>query len=83
MPLTDISTNIWKNKLLLQKHFYESNIDDYPYWEFEQMIKEANDIIEEDDKKQKEMEEKQHQDMPSFNPNQYTNGINNMMNKFK
>lgn len=47
------------------------------------MIKEANSIIEDEDKRQKEMEEKQNKDMPSFNPNQYTSGINNMMNKFK
>lgn len=54
MPLS----HILKNKLLLQKHFHlqESSIDSYPFWQFEENIKLVNEIIEEEDKKQKTQE---------------------------
>lgn len=47
MPLT----HLLKNKILLQKgdiHLNERDIDEYPYWLFEENIKIINKMIEED-----------------------------------
>lgn len=81
MPLKDL----FKNKLLLQENFHtnEASMDDWPFWMFEENIKQANAIIEEKEKSRKKEEETQKQSMPNMNPSQYTNGISSMMNKFK
>jgi len=81
MPLKDL----FKNKLLLQENFHtnEASMDDWPFWMFEENIKQANAIIEEKEKSRKKEEDLQKQNMPNMNPSQYTNGISSMMNKFK
>ena len=48
MPLRDLL----KNKILLQKNhnFNEEYIDQYPYWQYEEVIKIVNEIVEEEEK---------------------------------
>ena len=62
MPLK----HILKNKLLLQKHFHtqEAAMDEWPFWMLEENIKLVNEILEEEDKKQKKEEEGQRGSMP-------------------
>ena len=81
MPLKDIL----KNKLLLQENFHTSefSMDEWPFWQFEENIKIANEIVDEKEKNRKKQEEGQKQQMPNMNPSQYTSGFNNLMNKFK
>jgi hypothetical protein len=81
MPLKDI----FKNKLLLQENFHTSEIsmDDWPFWQFEENIKIANEIIEDKEKNRKKQEEGQKQQMPNMNTSQYTNSMSGLMNKFK
>lgn len=71
-----------KNKLLLQKHFHvnEFCIDEWPYWMFEENIKIVNEIVEEEDKKQKEGDKT---GASNFNPNSYMKNLDSVANKFK
>jgi len=81
MPLTDI----FKNKLLLQKAFHtnEESMNDWGFWQFEQNIIEANKIIEDEDKSRRKDEETQKAQMPNMNTSSMMNGMSGMMNKFK
>ena len=82
MPLTDI----FKNKLLLQKTFHtnEDSMNDWAFWHFEQVIKEANGIIEDEEKSRRKDEESQKSQMPNMpNTSSMMNGMSGMMNKFK
>ena len=44
-----------KNKLLLQKHYHvnEFAINDWPFWMLEENVKLVNEIIDEEEKQQK------------------------------
>ena len=81
MPLRDLL----KNKILLQKNhnFNEEYIDQYPYWQYEEVIKIVNEIVEEEEKNRKKEEESQKQNTPNFNPGSYMNKMGSMANKFK
>ena len=81
MPLTDI----FKNKLLLQKTFHtnEESMDNYGFWHFEEVIKIANDSIEDENKSRRKDEESQKAQMPNMNTNSMMSGMSSMMNKFK
>jgi len=81
MPLK----HLFKNKLLLQKHFNvnELAMNEWPYWMFEENVKIVNEITEEEEKQQKGAEDKQKQSMPNFNPSSMMNSMNSMANKFK
>ena len=70
--------------MLLHKHFnlQESSIDSWPYWMFEENIKIANEITDEEEKERKKDEEKQNL-TNNFNPSSYMNNISNMASKFK
>ena len=72
-----------KNKLLLQKHFNvnEFCINEWPYWLFEENIKIVNEIIEEEERKQKEGEK--NSGSSNFNPNSYMKNLDSMANKLK
>ena len=74
-----------KNKLLLQKHFnvIESDIDQWPFWMFEENISIVNELTEEEEKQRKKEEEKQQMNTPNFNPGSYMRDIGNISNKFK
>ena len=69
---------------MLQKHFnvIESDIDQWPFWMFEENIKIANEITDEEEKERKKDEEKQNL-TNNFNPSSYMNNISNMASKFK
>ena len=58
-------------------------MDDWPFWQFEENIKIANEIIEDKEKNRKKQEEGQKQQMPNMNTSQYTNSMSGLMNKFK
>jgi hypothetical protein len=65
MPLK----HILKNKLLLQKHFHtqESAMDLWPFWMLEENIKLVNEILEEEEKKERSSEDSQRGSMPDTN----------------
>lgn len=65
MPLT----HILKNKLLLQKHYncQEISMDEWPFWMFEENIKIANELTEEENKQQKEQQKDQDSSTPNMN----------------
>jgi len=69
--------------LIKEFNFDEIAMDDWPFWLFEENIKEANKKIEEAERHRKNEEDKQKTQMPNINPSQYTNSASNMMNKFK
>jgi len=81
VPLKDL----FRNKLLLQENFHtnEVSMDEWPFWMFEENIKQANSIIDEKEKARKKDEEGQKQTMPNINTGQYTSGLSNIMNKVK
>ena len=58
-------------------------MDDWPFWQFEENIKYANEIIQDDEKARKKEEETQKQQMPNVNTNSMMSGMSGMMNKFK
>lgn len=65
MPLK----HIWKNKLLLQKHFHtqENAMDLWPFWLLEENIKLVNEILEEEDNNSKTQEGANTPAMPDTN----------------
>jgi hypothetical protein len=78
-------TNLFKNKLLLQKnyHLQERSIDDWPFWVFEENIKIINELTDEEDKQRKKQDDQQQKSMPNFNPSSYMNSMSSVANKFK
>lgn len=64
MPLT----HILKNKLQLQKHFHlqEWAIDNWPFWMLEENVKLVNEIIDEEEKQQKNGEQEHSKSMPDY-----------------
>ncbi len=78
MPLI----SLLKNKLLLSKHYnvQERDVNDLPFWQFEEIIKLVNELTE-DENKDKETQEKGQQQ--SFNPGSYMRDFSSMANKFK
>ena len=70
---------------MLQKHFHlqESSINTWPFWMFEENIKLVNEIIEEEENKQKKQEENQSNSMGNFDANSMIKNAQNMTNKFK
>lgn len=78
MPLTDLL----KNKLLIAKHypgFNESDMNLWPFWQFEENIKIINDLHDEEKKANDKQQESQNKNMPNMNPSNYMKN----MNKFK
>ena len=65
MPLR----HIFKNKLMLQKHFHtqEASMDQWPFWMLEENIKIVNEIMEEEESNRKKSEEGQKANMPDTN----------------
>ena len=78
MPLK----HILKNKILLQKNFnlQEYSIDLWPYWMFEENIKIANEIIEEEENNRKSEEESQNKQMGNMDPNSIMRNMSNITN---
>lgn len=78
MPLK----HILKNKILLQKNFnlQEYSIDLWPYWTFEENIKIANEIIEEEENNRKSEEESQNKQMGNIDPNSIMRNMSNITN---
>jgi hypothetical protein len=78
MPLK----HILKNKILLQKNFnlQEYSIDLWPYWTFEENIKIANEIIEEEENNRKSEEESQNKQMGNMDPNSIMRNMSNITN---
>lgn len=78
MPLK----HILKNKILLQKNFnlQEYSIDLWPYWTFEENIKIANEIIEEEENSRKSEEESQNKQMGNMDPNSIMRNMSNITN---
>lgn len=78
MPLK----HILKNKILLQKNFnlQEYSIDLWPYWMFEENIKIANEIIEEEENSRKSEEESQNKQMGNMDPNSIMRNMSNITN---
>jgi len=81
MPLK----HILKNKLLLQKNFntQESSMDEWPYWLFEENIKIANEIIEEEERIRRKEEEEYKLKMPNINVSSLMRESSNIINKIK
>lgn len=81
MPLK----HILKNKLLLQKHFnlQEISIDDWPFWMFEENIKIANEIIDEENKNRKKEEEAYKKNTPNINPRSILKEASDIVKKYK
>lgn len=80
MPLIDLL----KNKLLLSKHYHltDKELDEFPFWRFEETIKMVNEIADEEEKQRKKQEDSQKTEMPNFNPSSMMNNINRNMPKF-
>jgi hypothetical protein len=72
-----------KNKLVIQKnyHLQESAIDRWPYWMWEQNIKNINEMADDEERQRKKDDESQQKSMPNFNPSSYMNSMSNMTNK--
>jgi len=81
MPLT----SLLKNKLLLSKNYNvsHSDIDNLPYYIFEEYIKIVNELTEEESKDRKKQEDEQKAGMPNFNPSSYMKGVGSSLPKFK
>lgn len=73
--------SLLKVRTQLYKHYNltDETIDNWPYWQFEEMIKIINEEAEKEKNKQKEQEKGQQ----NFNPNSYMNKLSSMTNKFK
>ena len=78
------SNELLKSRLLISESKYNyTNIDELPFWKYESIIKEVNNIIEEREKSRKSEENKQAQQMPNMNTSSFTNGLSNIASKFK
>lgn len=61
-----------------------SDVENLPYWRYEQFVNIANEIAEEEDRDRKSQESEQSGNQsPSFNPSSYMNQMSGMANKFK
>ena len=71
--------------MIIQKnyHLQESSIDHWPYWMWEQNIKNINEMAEEEERQRKKEDETQQKSMPNFNPSTYMNNMSGITNKFK
>jgi len=80
MPLK----HLLKNKLILQKNFntQEDAMDNWPYWMFEENIKIANEIIEEENESRKRDEEGQQSSMPNMDPSSMMRNMTSNIPKF-
>ena len=58
-------------------------MNDWAFWQFEENIKIANEIIDDKEKSRKKEEETQKTQMPNINTSSMMSGMNGMMNKFK
>jgi hypothetical protein len=67
--------NILKNKFQFYKqcHIGDDTIDNWPYWQLEEMIKILNESNEEEKKAREESEKNQKKNMPNMNPSSYMN----------
>lgn len=76
MPLK----HILKNKLYLQKNFntQEESMDKWPFWQFEENIKIANEIMEEEDNQRKTDEKGQQDSMPNMDTSSMMKNAQNM-----
>ena len=78
------SNELLKSRLLISESKYNyKNIDEFPFWKYESIIKEVNNIIEEREKSRKSEENKQTQQMPNMNTSSFTNNLSNIASKFK
>jgi ABC-type lipoprotein export system ATPase subunit len=76
MPLTDLL----KNKLLIAKHypgFTESDMNLWPFWQFEENIKLINELHDDEKKQNDKQQESQQKNMPNMNPSSYMKGMGN------
>lgn len=69
----------------MQENFHtnEESMNDWAFWQFEENIKIANEIIDDKEKSRKKEEETQKTQMPNINTSSMMSGMNGMMNKFK
>lgn len=58
-------------------------MDTWPFWMLEENISIINELVEDEEKAQKNQQSDQEQSMPNFNPSQYMNQMSSMSNKFK
>jgi hypothetical protein len=80
MPLKELL----KSRLLLSEgKFNYTNMEDLPFWKYEYVITEVNEIIDAREKNRKTEENKQSQQMPKMNTSSITNNMSSIANKFK